>query len=194
MPTSLRVLLLEDSEADADLVTHRLAHAGIAAQVQRVDSRDAFIAALRDFAPQVVISDHAMAQFNALAALELLQAKSPGVPLIVLSGSFDEGMMMSLLRAGAADVIAKRNLSRLPEAIREAREARRGLEKLSPRQIQVLRLVAAGNTTPQIARELALSVKTVETHRSALMKRLEIHEVAGLVRYAMRVGLLKRES
>jgi DNA-binding NarL/FixJ family response regulator len=61
---------------------------------------------------------------------------------------------------------------------------------LTPRQREVLQLIAEGQSTKDIARRLDLSVKTVDTHRSPLMKQLDIHEVAGLVRYAMRAGLV----
>jgi len=64
------------------------------------------------------------------------------------------------------------------------------LDKLTPRQIEVLRMVAEGHRTREIALRLKLSVKTVESHRGEIMKRLEIHDVVGLVRYAMRVGLV----
>ena len=71
---------------------------------------------------------------------------------------------------------------------------RRPLDKLSPRQVEVLRLVAQGHPTREIARRLELSVKTIETHRAETMKRLGIHDVAGLVRYAVRVGLVSPEA
>ena len=67
------------------------------------------------------------------------------------------------------------------------------LETLSPRQREVLRLIAEGRTTKQIAQLLEISVKTVETHRAQLMERLDIHDVAGLVRYAIIVGLIEVE-
>ncbi|HKP81816.1 MAG TPA: response regulator transcription factor [Pyrinomonadaceae bacterium] len=67
------------------------------------------------------------------------------------------------------------------------------LETLSPRQREVLRLIAEGRTTKQIAQELGISVKTVETHRAQLMERLGIRDVAGLVRYAILVGLIEVE-
>jgi DNA-binding NarL/FixJ family response regulator len=67
------------------------------------------------------------------------------------------------------------------------------LETLSPRQREVLRLIAEGRTTKQIAQMLEISVKTVETHRAQLMERLDIHDVAGLVRYAIIVGLIEVE-
>ena len=67
------------------------------------------------------------------------------------------------------------------------------LETLSPRQREVLQLIAEGRTTKQIAQLLDISVKTVETHRAQLMERLNIHDVAGLVRYAIIVGLIEVE-
>ncbi len=62
-------------------------------------------------------------------------------------------------------------------------------ERLSPRQREILQLIAEGHTTKEVAARLGVSVKTAETHRSLLMKRLEVHDVAGLVRYAIRVGI-----
>ena len=63
-------------------------------------------------------------------------------------------------------------------------------EPLTPRQREVLQLVAEGYSNKEIAKKLAITVKTTETHRSQLMNRLDIHDVAGLVRYAMRIGLI----
>jgi DNA-binding NarL/FixJ family response regulator len=90
--------------------------------------------------------------------------------------------------------VLKSNLGRLAPAIEAALSVRRRLEKLTPRQIEVLRLMALGNTTPEIARALGLSAKTIETHRGEIMKRVGIHDIVGLVRYAVRVGLVPPES
>jgi DNA-binding NarL/FixJ family response regulator len=68
------------------------------------------------------------------------------------------------------------------------------LELLTPRQREILQLIAEGQSTKEMARRLHISIKTVETHRLQLMDRLDIHEVAGLVRYAIRVGLVKPDS
>jgi DNA-binding NarL/FixJ family response regulator len=68
------------------------------------------------------------------------------------------------------------------------------LERLTSRQREVLQLIAEGHSTRQIAHRLRLSVKTVESHRANLMERLQIHDVAGLVRYAIRVGIIQVES
>jgi DNA-binding NarL/FixJ family response regulator len=194
MTKPLHVLLLEDDEADAELITQALEGAGLAAVVQAVDSREAFIRALREFAPHVVLSDHALVQFNARAALRLVQALRPMAAFIVVAGALDEQTVVSCLRSGAEDLVLKNNLTRLRPAIEGAIAVRKRLETLSPRQLEVLRMVAEGHTTREIARHLRLSGKTVETHRSEIMKRLGIHDVVGLVRYAVRVGLVPSEA
>jgi DNA-binding NarL/FixJ family response regulator len=87
-------------------------------------------------------------------------------------------------------VVLKANLGRLAGSIIEAIRLRRPLGKLTPRQIEVLRLVAEGYRTREIATRLDLSAKTVESHRGEVMKRLKIHDVVTLARYAIRVGLV----
>jgi DNA-binding NarL/FixJ family response regulator len=75
-----------------------------------------------------------------------------------------------------------------------AGEARRiGLDRLTPRQREILQLIAEGNTTQRIANKLGISVKTVETHRAQVMERLGIHDIPGLVRYAIRQGLVESD-
>ena len=187
---TLRVLLLEDDPADAELVTETLVRSGLSVVTERVDSREAFTKALRDFAPDVVLSDHCLGEFDARAALEVLQVVRPTTALIVVAGALDPCSAAAVVRAGAEDFVLKSNLDRLIPAIEAAQSVRRRLEKLTPRQMVVLRLMAEGFTTPQIAKELNLSGKTVETHRGEIMKRVGIHDIVGLVRYAVRVGLV----
>jgi DNA-binding NarL/FixJ family response regulator len=190
MSRTLRVLLLEDSAADGELIASELQRAGLQSVVKRTDSRDEFTRALREFSPDVVLSDHGLPQFSAAAALQLVQTIRPIAPLILVTGNLDEQSMIATIRAGAESLVLKSNLRRLRPAIEAAISNRRLLEQLSPRQIEVLRYVAEGQTTREIAARLQLSVKTVETHRGAIMKRLGIHDVVGLVRYALRVGLV----
>ena len=114
-------------------------------------------------------------------------------PLIVVTGAFNGETSIACLRAGAEDLIIKGNLSRLATSITDALELRRPLERLTPRQLEVLRQVAEGHRTKEIAISLKLSVKTVESHRGAIMKRLNVHDVVTLARYAVRVGLVAAE-
>ena len=187
----IRVLLLEDDEADAEIVVTALRIAGITATTERVQTEGAFISALKRFRPDVVLAEHVA--FGAPAALAVVRAHRPGTPFIVVSGALREDLAVTCLRAGAENLVSKQNLGRLGPAIEEALRWRAPLERLSGRQRDVLRLVAEGRSTPAIARELQLSVKTVETHRAAVMRRLNIHDRVGLVRYAVRVGLVPLE-
>jgi len=190
----LRILLFEDRPADAELVKLALERAGVPGVTRVADTSDAFADALREFAPDIVLSDHSLAQCNAVAALRLLRATRSTVPLIVVAGALDERAAVETLKAGAEDFILKTNLGRLRPAINAALAVRRPLDRLSPRQVEVLRLLAQGHSTREIAKRLKLSVKTIETHRAEVMKRLGIHDVAGLVRYAVRVGLVSPEA
>ena len=135
MTKAIRVLMLDDSEADAELIGYELRRSGLSIVVGRVDSEDAFAAALRDFAPDVVLSDHALAQFDAQAALALLRDIRPTTPLIVVTGAFNGETSIACLRAGAEDLIIKGNLSRLATSITDALELRRPLQRLTPRQL-----------------------------------------------------------
>ena len=189
-PDRIRVLILEDNQADAELIRHELLRAGLSAITDRVDSEDAFAAALQEFEPDVVLSDHSLSQFDAQSALALMREVTPTTPLIIVTGHPNSDKTVACLRAGAEDLLTKGNLGRLAPAITDALALRRPLEALTPRQVEVLRLVAEGHRTRDIATRLKLSVKTVESHRGEVMKRLEIHDVVNLVRYALRVGLV----
>jgi DNA-binding NarL/FixJ family response regulator len=186
----VRVLILEDNPADVELLRHELLRSGLATVTECVDTEHAFVSALKDFVPDVVLSDHSLGTFDAQAALSLLQGMRPTTPLILVTGELNSEAIVACIRAGAEDLILKANLSRLAASITKAVQLRRPLDKLTPRQIEVLRMVAERHRTREIAAHLKLSAKTVESHRGEIMKRLEIHDVVGLVRYAMHVGLV----
>lgn len=183
--------MLENSEADAELIGQELHQAGLSILIERVESEDAFASALRAFEPDVVLADHSLGEFDARAALDLLRKVRPGTPLIIVTGSLNGSTAVPVLRDGAEDLIIKGNISRLAASITNALDLRRPLDKLTPRQVEVLRFVADGYRTREIAIRLKLSVKTVESHRGEIMKRLGIHDLVNLVRYAMRVGLVE---
>ena len=186
----LRILLLEDSAADAALISHELERSGMRIMVTQVDSAESFTAALKSFAPDVVLSDHSLARFDSRAALEVQREVRPTVPFIIITGALVGGQAGGAIRAGAEDVILKTYTGGLAESISGALAVRRPLHALTDRQIQVLKLVSEGHRTREVAKRLGLSIKTVESHRGEIMKRLRIHDVVSLVRYAIRVGLI----
>ncbi len=136
----------------------------------------------------MVLSEYAVKGFDFRAALEVMREVRPRTPLILVSGPLRAEDSGCCIRAGAETVVSKSNLSRLAPAIVAAVEARSPLARLTPRQLEVMRLVANGCSTREVARALRLSEKTVESHRQQVMKRLGVENTAGLVRYAVRVG------
>lgn len=186
----IRVLLLEDSDADAELISSELRRSSTPAVIERVDSRAAFLYALETFSPDVVLSDHSLGHFDSHAALELLRAARPATPFIIVTGALPGSLTGAAIRAGAEDVFLKADLGDLGASISGALNVRRPLQSLSKRQLEVLRMIAEGHRTRDIAHRLGLGVKTVESHRYALMKRLKASSVVSLVCYAVRVGLI----
>jgi len=186
----LRVLLLEESESDAQLITRELQRSTVQTTIERVDSAEAFAAALRSFAPDVVLSDQAVAQIDSRQALELVRAVRPTAPFIIVTRALMGTQSIAAIRAGAENLILKAYLNLLVASITDALAVRGPLYKLTDRQIEVLKLVAEGLRTRAIAKRLGLSVKTVESHRSEIMKRLGVRDVVSVVRYAVRVGLI----
>jgi len=211
MRPPVRILLAED---------HALVRAGIRSLLASVadlevvgeagDGREA-LAILEKIPADVVILDITMPGMNGLEAASRIAERWPATKVIILSMHSNEEYVSRALRAGAAGYLLKdAGTSELEAAIRavvrgqtflSAAVSRRGaadgaaqgptaLEALTPRQREVLQLIAEGHSTKGTAAVLGLSVKTVETHRTQLMQRLAIHDVAGLVRYAMRAGLI----
>jgi len=165
--------------------------------------------------PDLVLMDIAMPGLNGLDATSRIVRESPTTRVILLSMHANEEYFQQALEVGASGYLLKgAELAELElalktvargetyltpavakyaiKAYREKSEGPSGpLMKLSMRQREILQLIAEGQTTKDIAQRLNLSVKTVETHRSQLMERLDIHDVPGLVRFAMRVGLIQ---
>jgi DNA-binding NarL/FixJ family response regulator len=186
----LRVLILHDCAVATERLIRELEKGGTKLLSQRVNSEGGFLQALRSFEPDIVLVASTLLNFNARTALQLVQAHHPTAGVILVTETFDEQSAVWCLRAGAENVVLENNLGRLGLATQKALAVRQPLRKLSRRQLEVLRLVTEGLTSKEIAKALGLAVKTVETHRSAGMRRLGIDDVPGLVRYAVRVGLI----
>jgi DNA-binding NarL/FixJ family response regulator len=167
--------------------------------------------------PDVVLMDIAMRGITGLEAAARMRERNPEVRVVILSMHSGEEYVLQALRAGAAGYLLKdaatgelelalRSVMRgeswlSPAVSRQVVEGyvqRAGSEQatdvLTARQREVLRLVAGGKSTKEIAFLLNLSVKTVETHRAQIMERLNIRDVAGLVRYALRTGLVPPDA
>jgi DNA-binding NarL/FixJ family response regulator len=184
----VRVLLVEESQDDAERIVNALRAAEMQITAERVDSENALVLALKQFKPDVVLTEHSLARLDFRTVLRSVSSLSPQVPVIVVAATITEASGF-YVRAGAETFISKLCLPFIPPAIWNALEARSPLENLTSRQIEVMRLVADGHRTREIADRLRLSVKTVESHRQQVMRRLGLRNMAALVRYAVRVGL-----
>ncbi|MBX3327499.1 MAG: response regulator transcription factor [Nitrospira sp.] len=216
--SDLRVMIVEDHalvRAGMRALLQKISGIEVVADVG--DGVEAVKAVERD-APDLVLMDIAMPGLNGLDATARIMKESSTTRVILLSMYANEEYLRQALQVGASGYLLKgAELSELELAIRtvsrgetyltpavakyavEAYRTRSGepsspLARLSGRQREILQLIAEGCTTKDIAQRLNLSVKTVETHRAQLMERLEIHDVPGLVRLAIRVGLVQADS
>ena len=124
IPNPITILMLEDSALDAELAQENLLRAGVAHRSERVDTRDAFVAALGPNCPDLILSDFALPGFDGLAALEIAQRLCPDVPFVFLSGAIGEETAIDSLKRGATDYVLKHRLQRLaPAVLRALQEA-----------------------------------------------------------------------
>jgi DNA-binding NarL/FixJ family response regulator len=173
--------------------------------------------------PDIVFMDIAMPGLNGLEAARRVKRISSQIRVVMLSMHTTEEYVMQAIQAGAAGYLLKgADPSELEIALRAVARGETYLSpgvskhviddylrrtsgshsekeeialssRLTPRQREVLQLIAEGNTTKEIARILHISPKTVESHRQGIMDRVDIHDLAGLVRYAIRIGLVTPE-
>ncbi|MGH8502558.1 MAG: response regulator [Gammaproteobacteria bacterium] len=120
MTTEIRILIVEDVAMDADLIERELRNANIAFTAECVKRKEAFVSALRDFMPDIILSDYNLPQFNALDAIALVKGQQADVPLILVTGSLTEEVAVMCMKEGAFDYILKSSLKRLPSAVMNA--------------------------------------------------------------------------
>lgn len=168
--------------------------------------------------PDLTLMDITMPGLNGLDATARIVRAFPHTRVVILSMNADEDSVLKSLRAGAAGYLVKTaDPAELGMAVRAVARGERflsaavskhvvaaclnrvdkeqtSLERLAPRQREVLQLIAEGHTTKEIASKLGISVKTTEAYRSDLMKALEIHDIASLTRFAIRSGLVSVDT
>ncbi|MFA6970997.1 MAG: PAS domain S-box protein, partial [Gallionella sp.] len=120
MNKELRVLMLEDTPTDAELAGHELRKAGIAFTSLRVETREAFIHALEEFRPDIILSDYKLPDFNGIAALEIVKRDHPEVPVVMVTGALPDIEAVEMIHAGAKDYVLKDRLARLAPAVQRA--------------------------------------------------------------------------
>jgi DNA-binding NarL/FixJ family response regulator len=215
--SAIRVLLADDHVLVRAGLRVLLQSLGGIQVVAEAGSGDEAIEATQRHQPDVVLMDIAMPGLNGLDAAVRILKQSPLVRLIILSMYTNEDYVRQALSVGVSGYLQKgadpaelelaikavmRNEVYLTPAVSKqlVQEYLHGgnksvaVHELTPRQREILQLIAEGHSTKDMAQRLSLSVKTIESHRMEIMNRLGIHDVAGLVRYAIRIGLITSDS
>jgi len=206
-----RLLIADDHQLFRDGIKALLPPGEFEVVAESADGQET-IRLARRLQPDVALLDVSMPSLNGVDAARELLRVSPGSRVVLLTMHKDNAYLVEALRAGVRGYVLKSQPT--AELLHALREVARGevylapgfwrtlvesyqngedmvLDPLSPREREVLQLVAEGKTTKEIASTLGISFKTAETHRANIMAKLDIHETAGLVRYAIRNRLIQ---
>ena len=210
-PISWKILLAEDHAVVRQGLRAMLEVEGHEVVAEAGDGEEAARRALES-PPDVAILDLEMPILGGIEAGRAIRDACPEVRLVALTAHSEERYVLEALEAGFRGYVMKSQT--IAQLLRALDEVMRGAvflgpgasevvvdgylgraqppkDPLTPREREVLRFVAEGRTTKEVARLLGISAKTAESHRTRIMTKLEIHETAGLVRYAIRMGLIK---
>lgn len=210
---TIRILLADDHQIVREGLDSMLSREGDLEVIAEARSGRQAVRRAAELEPDVVVMDIAMLDLNGIEATRQLLEIRPETRVIALSMHSDRRYVMETLKAGGRGYLLKgQGFADLATAIRavaagrvylspevasilvdtllgEPQPSGSSFDLLSPRERQVLQLVAEGRTNKEIAARLNISIKTVQSHRAALMDKLDLHNIAGLTRYAIREGL-----
>jgi two-component system, NarL family, response regulator NreC len=212
-----RILLVDDHELMREGLRSILEGEDDVEIVGEASNGREAMALSRTLAPDVVVMDVAMKDLNGIDATRQIRGEFPEVQVIALSSHADSRYVSAMLEAGACGYVLKANAyADLREALQAARQGksylcpevtkgvvdaslhgpRSGVDPpvLSEREREVLQLLAEGLTSPEIGTRLFIATSTVESHRRAIMRKLDIHSVADLTKWAIREGLTQLEG
>jgi len=205
-----RLLLADDHEIVRQGLRALLEHKGFVVAGEAANGYEA-IRLARELHPDIAILDLAMPLINGVGAARRILRELPGTKVILLTMHTEEPYVLDALQAGVAGYVVKSDAaadlaaaiegvlqgatylsSKISRAIVESYAEKKSLPlgPLSPREREVLQLITEGKTTKEIASLLEISVKTAEAHRTKIMTKIGTHGVAGLVRYAIRRGMV----
>jgi DNA-binding NarL/FixJ family response regulator len=214
---ALRILVADDHEVvRRGLCALLEAHAGWQVCGEAADGREA-VAKAKDLNPDILVMDIGMPALNGLAAADQIMQANPRQRILILTITRSEQVIREVLEVGARGFVLKsdaaRDLVNAVEALQQGRtfftpqvgdmvlsgylhggtEKTVNLPRLTTREREIVQLLAEGKSTKEVAALLNLSVKTAETHRSNVMRKLGIHSVSELVLYAIRNNIIQAE-
>ena len=202
MTSPIRILLAEDLQIVRAGIRRLLDDMSEVAVVAEAGDGRTAIEMTTQLRPNFVMIGARLPELNGFDAAAHIRRHLPKVRILILSEFADEESVAQALRAGASGHLSKNvSVVELETAIRTVAsggtyfapgiDQRLQRRLLTPRQREILQSIAEGRNTKEIANLLHVSVKTIESHRQGLMQRLDIHNVPGLVRYAIRLGLVR---
>ncbi len=214
----ITVLLAEDHMIVREGLRVLLEAEGDIAVVGEAETGRQAVLLARRLRPAVVVMDIAMPLLNGLEATRRIRKAVPATRVLILSAHSDDEYIRQVVTLGAAGYLIKQtSADLLSKAIREVAKGntffspsiahrvhdlyppssngramvKKGKTVLSSREVEVLQLIAEGKANKQVATELRISIKTVEKHRQHLMSKLDLHDTAGLTRYAIAAGIIE---
>ena len=215
---STRVLIVDDHKIMREGLRSLLEKQPDMEVVAEAENAQTALKLVEELKPDLVIIDVVMPALNGIEATRRILTKVPSVKVIALSMYSDKRFVMEMLRAGASGYLLKDcAFEELDGAIRAVTQGRTyitprivdiivkdyfsqvekpsssALSSLTSRQYEVLQLLAEGRTTREIAQQMSLSVKTIESHRQQIISKLNIRSIAGLTKYAIREGLISMD-
>ncbi len=207
----LTILLADDHQVMRQGLKALLEQKGFTVVAEAADGLEAVRLAIEKH-PEVAVLDLSMPLLNGIEAAKQIRPALPATKMILLTMHSDEHYILAAIRAGISGYVLKNEAA--TDLVKAIQDVNRGLthlsskvsravvkgylqkteapfDPLSPRERQVLQLIAEGKTTKEVAVLLGVSVKTADSHRTRLMKKLDMHGTAELVRYAIRTGLVQ---
>lgn len=211
-------MIVEDQTAVRQMIAHVVQATGMFSEILECGDGQQALRACADDDPDFIVLDLMLPELNGIEVLRRVRRILPNVKVLVFSGYQDILTLRDLVQAGANGLVGKSApLAELqkgiidvakggsyfsPEVAKTLRDAMAtnpgalepALQRLTAREREILQLIAESNSTKDIAQKLGISVKTAENHRANLMKKLSLHDIASLTRFAIEQGLIEAPS
>jgi DNA-binding NarL/FixJ family response regulator len=219
-PERVKILIADDHQLIIDTLTLLLKDAPDMDVLEEANNGEEVMQILQRRKVDLVLMDIEMPELDGIEATKQIRAKYPDVKVMALSGTKEKKTITKMLDAGAAGFVLKnctkdelisaiRKIARgskyfssdvseaLMDIMAESKEKQKSVtaiiqrDQLTPREIEIIKLLAEGMSSPDIAKKLFRSSRTIDTHRTNIMKKIGVHNIAGLIKYAIQNGIIE---